>query len=186
MFQPSAPVLPEQFTSPGADTTPLNDYWRHGLRFESADKAFSIFIGGRFQFDTVDYLTSTGMRQNIPGNVPLEDGVSFRRFRFDMGGTLYKNIEYYAQVDFFNGFVTDIAENRLSNVARPDRPVVAVHGPPADRQHPRRQPEAALLFRAPHEQPVPELPGTVARVRCVRGELRQWVRARHHACEIPF
>jgi phosphate-selective porin OprO and OprP len=104
---------------PGADGTPLNDYWRHGLRFESADKDFSIFIGGRFQFDVVGYLASTGMRQSIPGNVPLEDGVTFRRFRFDMGGTLYKNMEYYAQIDFFNGFVTDISENRLSNVPAP-------------------------------------------------------------------
>jgi phosphate-selective porin OprO/OprP len=111
--------LEQLYGGPGADTTPLNDYWRHGLRFESADRDFSIFVGGRFQFDTVGYLATTGMRQNIPGNVPLEDGVSFRRFRLDMGGTLYRNFEYFAQVDFVNGFVTDLSENRLADVPAP-------------------------------------------------------------------
>lgn len=99
--------------------TPLNDYWRSGLRFESADKAFSVFVGGRFQFDVVDYIATTTLRRNVPGNNPLEDGVSFRRFRFDMGGTLYKNIEFYAQVDFVNGFVTSVADNRQSDVPAP-------------------------------------------------------------------
>lgn len=113
------PPFPFAGAGPGADGTPLNDYWRHGLRFESADKDFSIFIGGRFQFDTVGYLTTTAMRNNIPGDVPLEDGVSFRRFRFDMGGTLFRNMDYYAQIDFFNGYVSSIAENRLQNVVAP-------------------------------------------------------------------
>jgi phosphate-selective porin OprO/OprP len=114
-----APGVTTPSSGPGADTTPLNDYWRYGLRFESKDKAFSMFVGGRAQFDVVNYLAATRMRQNIPGNVPLEDGVSFRRFRLDMGGTLYTNFEYYAQVDFFNGFVTSIADNRLTNVPAP-------------------------------------------------------------------
>ena len=100
-----------------ADGTPLNDYWRSGLRFESANKNFSIFIGGRFQFDVVDYITTRTLRQNIPGNVPLEAGASFRRIRFDMGGTLYKNFEYFAQVDFINGFVT--SDNRQSDAPAP-------------------------------------------------------------------
>jgi phosphate-selective porin OprO/OprP len=90
---------------PGADGVPLQDRWRNGLRFESADKNFSLFVGGRFQFDVVNYLATQTLRQNIPGTTPLDDGVSFRRIRFDMGGTIYKNIEFYAQVDFANGFL---------------------------------------------------------------------------------
>lgn len=92
-------------SGPGADGTPLNDYWRNGLRFESADKAFSLFVGGRVQFDVVSYLTTATLRNNIPGTTRLDDGVSFRRVRLDMGGTIYKNIEFYTQVDFANGFV---------------------------------------------------------------------------------
>ena len=40
-------------SGPGADDVPLQDRWRHGLRFESADKDFSLFVGGRMQFDAV-------------------------------------------------------------------------------------------------------------------------------------
>jgi phosphate-selective porin OprO/OprP len=121
VFQPAPMPMPapQSYTEPGADGTPLNDYWRYGLRFESADKAISLFVGGRTQFDVVGYLATTGMRENIPGNVRLEDGVAFRRARLDMGGTLYKNIEFFSQWDFVNGFVTDLAENRLSNVTVP-------------------------------------------------------------------
>lgn len=106
-------------SGPGADGTPLNDYWRSGLKFESKDKAFSLFVGGRFQFDVVDYLTTMTMRKNIPGTNPLEDGVSFRRIRFDMGGTLYKNMEYYAQVDFANGFLAVPNTNQVTNATYP-------------------------------------------------------------------
>jgi phosphate-selective porin OprO/OprP len=102
----------------GADTTPIDDIWRAGVRFESADKTFSAFVGGRFQFDVVSYITTSTLRQNIPGNVPLDNGVAFRRFRLDVGGSLYQNFEYYAQVDFVNGFVTS-NDNRLTDVPVP-------------------------------------------------------------------
>jgi phosphate-selective porin OprO/OprP len=107
---PSAP--------PATDPT-LSSLWRDGLRFESKDKDFSIFVGGRVHFDVVDYLATDRMRRAVPGNVPLEDGVTFRRVRFATGGTAYRNFEYLAEIDFFNGFVTSIAENRLSNVVAP-------------------------------------------------------------------
>ena len=98
---------------------PLHDYWRNGLTFESADRAFSVFVGGQLQFDVVNYLASTGMRQSMAGNVPLEDGASFRRARLAMGGTIHRNFDFLAEFDFVNGFVTSIAENQLSNVPVP-------------------------------------------------------------------
>ena len=49
----------------GTDGTPLSDFWRNGLRFESADKAFSLYVGGRAQFDVVDYIAPATLRQNI-------------------------------------------------------------------------------------------------------------------------
>lgn len=110
---------PELGAGSPAEGTPLADYWRHGLRFESDDRAFSLFVAGRTQFDVVNYLASTGMRRNIPGNVPLEDGVTFRRARIDVGGTIYKNFEFLSEFDFVNGFVTSVAENRLQNVVVP-------------------------------------------------------------------
>ena len=109
----------ETVRGPSADGTPLNDFWRNGVRFESADKNFSIFLAGRSHFDAVSYLAPTGVRQNIPGPLPLEDGVVFRRARFTMGGTIYKNFEFLTEIDFFNGFVTSVAENRQANVPVP-------------------------------------------------------------------
>lgn len=87
-----------------SDATPLLNRWRHGLRFESENKNFSLFVGGRFQFDSVEYITTNRLRQNIPGTQPLQAGEAFRRLRLDMGGTIYKNIEFFVQVDFANGF----------------------------------------------------------------------------------
>ena len=98
---------------------PLQDSWKNGLRFESADKSFSIFVGGRVQFDVVSYLTPRGLRDNISGTNPLDDGVSFRRVRLDMGGTLYQNIEFYTQVDFANGLLLTPNSTRTSNATYP-------------------------------------------------------------------
>jgi phosphate-selective porin OprO and OprP len=99
---------------------PLHDRWRHGLRFESADKAFSLSVGGRLQFDGVQYLTSRAVRGAVPGVTPLEDGVSFRRARLDMSGTIYKHVDFFAQVDFVNGFVAVPGANpRLTDAAYP-------------------------------------------------------------------
>ena len=103
----------------GADGTPLTDVWRNGLRFESADKAFSVFVGGRAQFDAVSYLTTATLRQNIPGTTALEDGVSFRRVRIDVGGTIYKNVEFYTQVDFANGFLAVPNSGAVTNATYP-------------------------------------------------------------------
>ncbi len=120
---PALPVEAKPAPSPPsttvADGTPLNDYWRNTLRFESADKSFSLFVGGRFQFDGVSYLTTQSLRNNVPGTNPLEDGVSFRRIRFDVGGTIYENIDFYAQVDFANGFLTAPSGGRLTNSTYP-------------------------------------------------------------------
>ena len=115
-----APVPTPEIPLPGAmDGTPLLDRWRNGLRFESADKVYSLFVGGRFQFDTVGYLTTRSIRDNVPGTSALDDGVSFRRIRLDMGGTIYKNVDFYAQVDFANGFLAVPGSNRLTNSTYP-------------------------------------------------------------------
>lgn len=103
----------------GADHPPMPGAWHNGLRFTSEDKNFTIFLAGRVHFDAVSYLAPTGVRRNIPGNNPLEDGVAFRRARITIGGTIYKNFEFLTEYDFFNGFQTSAAENRQANVPVP-------------------------------------------------------------------
>jgi phosphate-selective porin OprO and OprP len=134
VLQPVPPAVAEQVTAPPAEpggapsaagatppagATPLHDFWKSGLRFESAEKEFSLFVGGRVQFDAVSYLAPDGLRANVPGTTPLEDGVSFRRVRLDMGGTIYKNVEFYTQVDFANGFLAAADGTRLTNATYP-------------------------------------------------------------------
>jgi len=119
---PAFPLPPSADCTPGVpvpqfEKVPLKDYWKSGLRFESEDKDFSLFVGGRFQFDTVGYATTRDIRSNIPGTNALEDGVSFRRIRLDMGGTIYTNIDFYAQVDFANGLLLTNGTTRTGNNA---------------------------------------------------------------------
>ena len=115
----AAPTSPSSAPATPSSAVPLKDYWKSGLRFESADKDFSLFVGGRVQFDVVGYMAPRGLRENIPGTSPLDPGVSFRRVRLDMGGTLYKNIEFYTQVDFANGFLATPDGSRLTNATYP-------------------------------------------------------------------
>ncbi len=119
--EPAAPVAVP--VSPGGvstpDKVPLKDYWKSGLRFESENKDFSLFVGGRFQFDTVGYLASREVHDNIPGTNALDNGVSFRRLRLDVGGTIYKNIEFYTQVDFANGLLLAPNSTRTGNATYP-------------------------------------------------------------------
>jgi len=112
-----APTAPEKQL--GADHPPMPGAWHNGLRFISEDKNFTVFLAGRMHFDTVSYAAPTGVRRNIPGNNPLEDGVAFRRARITIGGTIYKNFEFLTEYDFFNGFITSAAENRQANVPVP-------------------------------------------------------------------
>ena len=113
----AVPVPPGGVSTP--DKVPLKDYWKSGLRFESENKDFSLFVGGRFQFDTVGYLASRDVHDNIPGTNALDDGVSFRRLRLDVGGTIYKNIEFYTQVDFANGLLLAPNSTRTGNATYP-------------------------------------------------------------------
>lgn len=103
---------------PKGDDVPLSSSWKNALKFEHGED-FIMAIGGRVQFDTAEYITPRELRENVPGTNPLEDGVSFRRIRIDLGGTWYKTIDFYVQVDFANGLLTSATENRVANATYP-------------------------------------------------------------------
>lgn len=85
------------------DENGLFGYWKNGLRFDSANGAFKMKIGGRIQNDwswfygNQDVEAATGKE--------VEAGEEFRRARLYVGGTIYRNVEFMAEYDFANGTV---------------------------------------------------------------------------------
>jgi phosphate-selective porin OprO/OprP len=62
----------------------------------------SVDLGGRVQFDVVDYALPQAFRQSLGGSPPLAPGVSFRRLRLDASGSIFRNTDYMLQIDFVN------------------------------------------------------------------------------------
>ncbi|MBE7462811.1 MAG: hypothetical protein HS116_04870 [Planctomycetes bacterium] len=79
-----------------ADNT-FKVFWKEGLKFETADKAFSLALGGRIYNDWGWYSESDEI-SDIYGE--QEDQAYFRAARLEFGGTIYKNTFFKAQYDF--------------------------------------------------------------------------------------
>lgn len=81
--------------------------WRNGFWTESADGAFKLNVGGVTQFDMGWYgarqplVRSIGLFNNyVDPNLALSDGMDMRRARIRFAGTLWEQIELFAQYDF--------------------------------------------------------------------------------------
>jgi phosphate-selective porin OprO and OprP len=84
--------------------------WKNGLWIETANKDFTIHIGGWIQYDNVFWNQSAllqtaadgrpGVKQgvasgaNLGGIGDLQDGTYFRRLRLQLDGTFYETYEY--------------------------------------------------------------------------------------------
>jgi phosphate-selective porin OprO/OprP len=80
-------------------------YWKDGLMFETADKDFTLHIGGRLQYDFEWFRTGSGLTNykaptmsSALGN--QADGDELRRMRLEVDGTMYSNIFYKLEVEF--------------------------------------------------------------------------------------
>lgn len=80
------------------DPMALKATWKEGLRFETADKAFMIKVGGRVQVDA--FLKSGDDDLDANYSDGAEDGVRIRRARLYVLGTIYKNVEFSAEFEF--------------------------------------------------------------------------------------
>ena len=76
--------------------------WNNGLWFESVDKAFRFHVGGRTQFDIVGTNVGDDVQFGKGGIGTYNDGVSFRRGRFAMEGSLWEVIGFNMEWDFIN------------------------------------------------------------------------------------
>jgi len=78
----------------------------HLLQMESSNGLFKFFVGGRLQIDAVWLRTSDAVAAPTTrgGIGRIDDATNFRRARFDLGGTFYKNIDFLLEFDFINTF----------------------------------------------------------------------------------
>lgn len=97
----------------------LKGEWKNGPLFRTEDGMFAFQPGGRFQFDTVFTALPSTLRRTITGPSQFEDGVSVRRARFNADGTYAKTIDFKAEFDFANFFITQSNPQRDSAVTVP-------------------------------------------------------------------
>ncbi len=86
---------PPQSTDPD-DRPRMNVFWDNGAVMESADKAFRLHIGGRFDFDNTWYHQSS----DLPFD--LQDGSDMRRARLRADGSIGENVDFVTEVNFAN------------------------------------------------------------------------------------
>lgn len=83
-----------------AKNTQPNDlrvYWDRGVNFATADKAFTLKIGGRIETD----YDQMGMDSAVMKAVgPFMDGFETRRLYLSFNGTIYTNTAYKVDLDF--------------------------------------------------------------------------------------
>ncbi len=92
----SQPKASGEKATPGA----LKAYWKDGLRFDSADKAFQFKLGGRLHNEWAVFSGDSRLEERVGR---LVDGVEFRRARLYGSGVIFGNVEYKAEFDFAAG-----------------------------------------------------------------------------------
>lgn len=109
--------LPPGATIVSNDKSPLNVCWNNGLWYESANKEFSLHLGGRMEWDagtyeaprsTVAELRALNNSPTSPGNANgwqnFQDNMDFRRARLRVDGTIYENIDFICEFEFAGSF----------------------------------------------------------------------------------
>ena len=85
-----------------SEPNPFTLKWDNGFKVESLDKKFKFKFGGRIQLDHAYFSQNEELDESYG---PLENtsGTEFRRVRFFISGTIYKNVEFKLNVDFAGG-----------------------------------------------------------------------------------
>jgi phosphate-selective porin OprO/OprP len=82
-------------------------FWKDGLRFETADKAFSGHIGGRtfvhYIYQNYNDDRQIRAQQGAEGDHNEHDALFFRTARLEVEGTFYEHYEFKSEFDFAGG-----------------------------------------------------------------------------------
>ncbi|HYV34417.1 MAG TPA: porin [Gemmataceae bacterium] len=95
-----AKALPE--TKSTADDRSLSAKWDNGFVAQTADKAFRIHLGGRFEFDNTWFTQDANILLGTSNTQRLIDGSLFRRARLRADGTMWDWIDFAVEVNFAN------------------------------------------------------------------------------------
>lgn len=85
------------------DANQLRVFWKDGIRFATADEAFSLRLLGRLHNDWTAAFSSDSLQADYAGVSDSDTGVNFRRARFGIGGTIYHSVVFKADYDFAGG-----------------------------------------------------------------------------------
>lgn len=102
---PASPSLepPRPAASALQQSNDFRVYWRDGVRFETADKAFSASFGGRIHNDWAWQSGDDELDTLVPTGDSFDDGVRFRRARMHMEGRAFEHMSYKVEFDFAGG-----------------------------------------------------------------------------------
>jgi phosphate-selective porin OprO/OprP len=78
----------------------LETSWSNGFRAESADKAFRIHFGGRFDFDNAWFDQDANLLIGSSPMTHLQDGTDFRRARLRADGQVWDFIDFAVEASF--------------------------------------------------------------------------------------
>jgi len=82
------------------DPFKLSAKWSDGIKLENADKSFSFHVGGRFMWDTFFKNADDELQPGSGTRDAEQDGTRFRRVRFQIDGTVWKNVQFSVEVEF--------------------------------------------------------------------------------------
>ena len=98
----------------------MQGVWNNGMEFATKNKDFKFHAGGRVQFDNAFFSVQQNVQSNLPNNLRYRDGFDFRRGRLRMEGTMYRTMDWCAEIDFFNSFVVPGTFAETATVAPTD------------------------------------------------------------------
>jgi phosphate-selective porin OprO/OprP len=88
---------------PAAPANGLQAFWKNGLRFTSADKAFDVRLGARIQNDWAVLAPDDDLEDLLPDQAGKGTGTEFRRARLKLEGTVYERIGFKGEYEFAGG-----------------------------------------------------------------------------------
>ena len=100
---PPPPPPPVAAVAPTPSPDTMRAYFKNGFVLETADKNYSISIGGRLQADWNASFADQAVRDEFSDLSASQTGVEFRRARLSIQGLVFGNIDYKIEYDFSTG-----------------------------------------------------------------------------------